>query len=64
MANEENRVLGRMGARVITAEEAKSVKAGSATTQLCTAISASGTGTTTGSGDGDGCSDTDNGHFA
>jgi hypothetical protein len=57
---DDNRVLGRMGARVITTEEAKSVKGGSATTQLCTIISA--TGTVTGSGDGDGCSDTDTDH--
>lgn len=56
---DDNRVLGRMGARVITTEEAELVSGGLTTTLLCTAILA--TGTTTGLGDGE-CSDTDLDH--
>lgn len=62
MATDENRVLGRIGARVITTEEANSVGGGSVTTQVCTIIATSATGTVTGTGDGDGCSDTDTDH--
>lgn len=52
-----NRVLGRLGARVISTEEAEYVNGGAVHTLVCTAVMA--TGTTTGPGDGDGCSDHD-----
>jgi hypothetical protein len=53
-----NRVLGRLGARVISTEETDYVNGGAVHTLVCTAILAA-TGTVTGPGDGDGCSDTD-----
>jgi hypothetical protein len=52
-----NRVLGRLGARTISTQEAEYVNGGAIHTLVCTAITA--TGTVTGPGDGDGCSDTD-----
>ncbi len=60
MANQdENRVLGRRGARDITVQEQELVAgaAAFAKTLVCTAVMA--TGTVTGPGDGDGCSDSD-----
>ncbi len=57
MTNENNRVLGRRGARELTANEAEVVSAAALRTLLCTATVA--TATVTGFGDGDGCSDTD-----
>jgi hypothetical protein len=57
---DDNRVLGRMGARVITAEEAEAVSGCSVqTTIVCTSILA--TSTVTGTGDGE-CADTDGDH--
>jgi hypothetical protein len=58
-----NRVLGRLGAREITTEETDYVNGGAVHTLVCTAILAAGTGTTTGPGDGDGCSDSDSDSF-
>jgi hypothetical protein len=59
----DNRVLGRIGARVISMEEVEYVNGagnGAFKTLVCTAVTA--TGTVTGPGDGDGCSDTDSDH--
>jgi hypothetical protein len=51
----DNRVIVRLGARELTAEEVEFVNgAGVAHTNVCTVVS-----TTTGPGDGDGCSDHD-----
>jgi len=58
-----NRVLGRLGAREISTEETEYVNGGAVHTLVCTAILAAGTGTTTGPGDGDGCSDSDSDAF-
>ncbi|HEY7403622.1 MAG TPA: hypothetical protein VIB39_08885 [Candidatus Angelobacter sp.] len=56
--SDNNRVLARTGARELTIEEIDLVNAaGSAHTNVCTAVMA--TATVTGPGDGDGCSDTD-----
>lgn len=61
MANNDNtRVLGRLGARELTAVEVEVVAGAQLRTLVCTAIMA--TGTVTGTGDGDGCSDTDSDH--
>jgi hypothetical protein len=57
MANKENRVLGRVGARELTTVELDAVSGAVAGTLLCTA--AVRTATATGLGDGDGCSDSD-----
>lgn len=57
MANEDNRVLGRIGARELTTTEVDAVSGAVLRTLVCTALLA--TGTVTGLGDGDGCSDTD-----
>lgn len=57
MANEDNRVLGRRGARELTVNEVDAVSGATLRTLVCTAITA--TATVTGLGDGDGCSDTD-----
>jgi hypothetical protein len=65
MANDnDNRVLIRRGARLISTQELELVNgAAAAHTLVCTAITA--TGTVTGPGDGDGCSDSDSdSHFA
>lgn len=56
---QENRVLGRLGARVLALEEIEIVNgARTVHTDVCTLA----TMTTTGSGDGDGCSDLDSDH--
>lgn len=64
-SDKENRVLGRLGARVISTKELDHVSGGGGNafhTLVCTAVLA--TGTITGPGDGDGCSDTDSdSHF-
>src|SRR5690348_14546694 len=60
MANSENRVLGRVGARELTSVEVEVVAGAAAHTLVCTAALA--TATVTGPGDGDGCSDTDGDH--
>ncbi len=55
----QNRVLGRLGARELTREEIECVSGSRlAHTNVCTFA----TTTATGSGDGDGCSDIDQGH--
>jgi hypothetical protein len=61
MANEDNRVLGRRGARELTTTEVDAVSGAALRTLVCTAPLA--TGTVTGLGDGDGCSDTDSDAF-
>jgi hypothetical protein len=57
MANQNNRVLGRIGARELTSVELEVVSGATLRTLLCTA--AVRTATATGLGDGDGCSDSD-----
>lgn len=60
MANLDNRVLCRMGARQLTVKEVEYVcGAGTVHTQNCTAITVANV-THTGPGDGDACGDTDN----
>lgn len=62
---ENNRVLGRRGARELTFDETEFVMgAGGFRTNVCTGPlgGLAATGTTTGPGDADGCSDTDSDH--
>lgn len=60
--SEENRVLGRRGARELEVAELEAVSGGLAfNTLVCTAALA--TPTVTGPGDGDGCSDSDHSSF-
>jgi hypothetical protein len=59
MANLDNRVLGRIGARELTVVEVKYVSAGLAHTNVCSALGFNGNTLTHTGGDGDGCSDTD-----
>lgn len=60
MANLNNRVLCRMGARELTVVEVEYVSAGLAHTNVCSFLGFNSNTLTHTGGDGDGCSDTDN----
>lgn len=61
---EDNRVLGRKGARELTFDETEIAMGAQFRTNVCTGPigGLAATGTTTGPGDADGCSDTDSDH--
>jgi hypothetical protein len=60
MANHDNRVLCRQGARELTIHEMEIVNGAFAHTNVCSAIGVNAATLTHTGGDGDGCSDTDN----
>jgi hypothetical protein len=59
MANLDNRVLSRLGARELNLAEIELVSAGTVHTENCTVLTLA-TASHTGPGDGDACGDTDN----